>query len=399
MQLVLPAAYREVALKGCYDEVGHLGLECMLDLMHDRFFWPHMAVQAKEHIGKCHPCLAFKARQPKAPLKNIMAIHPLELVHLDFLCLECGKGQEENVLVITDHFTRYDQVFVTRTQMAQMTVAKTPWDKFIVHYGLPKKILTDQGHNFESQLVADLCELMGVQKIWTSPYHLQTNGQCERFNSTLINMLGTLPKEKKSEWKNHVGTLVHVYNCTHNSAIGFSPYYLMFGRQPRLPVDVALGLAPHTITEPNTTKFVQKLREQNKWAHEKVEAFQAKEAKRHKRNYNKKGRAAALEVGDTVLVCVTTFKGQHKMQDRWENGEYVVEKWPYPDLPVYVVCPRDGEGHSQTLHRNYLLPISSNMGQDETDGSEDRVENNTSPTPAPSVSDSTQSSPDPACSC
>ena len=83
----------------------------------------------------------------------------------------------------------------------------------------------------------------------------------------------------------------------------------MFGRQPHLPVDVALGLAPHTITEPNTTKFVQKLREQNKWAHEKAEAFQAKEAKRHKQNYDKKGRAEALEVGDMVLVHVTTFKG------------------------------------------------------------------------------------------
>ena len=168
----------------------------------------------------------------------------------------------------------------------------------------------------------------------------------------------------------------------------------MFGRQPHLPVDVALGLAPHTITEPNTTKFVQKLREWTKWAHEKAEAFQAKEAERHKGNYDKKGRAAALEVGDMVLVCVTTFKGQHKMQDRWENREYVVEKQPYPNLPVYVVCPRDGEGCSQTLHRNYLLPINSNMEQDETDGSEDRVENNTSLTPVPSVSGSTQSSPE-----
>ena len=207
-------------------------------------------------------------------------------------------------------------------------------------------------------------------------------------------MLGTLPKEKKSEWKNHIGTLVHAYNCTRNSATGFSPYYLMFGRQPHLPVDVALGLAPRTITESNTTKFVQKLRERNKWAHEKVEAFQAKEAKRHKCNYNKKGKDVALEVRDTVLVHVTTFKGWHKMQDRWENREYVVEKWPYPDLPVYVECPRDGEGHSQTLHRNYLLPISSNMEQDETDGPEDRIKNNTSLTPVPSASSSTQSSPD-----
>ena len=168
----------------------------------------------------------------------------------------------------------------------------------------------------------------------------------------------------------------------------------MFGRQPHLPVDVALGLAPHTITKPNTTKFIQKLRERTKWAHEKAEAFQAKEAQRHKHNYEKRSRAAALEVGDMVLVRVTTFKGHHKMQDRWENREYVVEKWPYPNLPVYVVCPRDGEGCSQTLHRNYLLPINSNMGQDEADGAEERVENNTSLTPVLSADSSSQNSPD-----
>ena len=79
-------------------------------------------------------------------------------------------------------------------------------------------------------MVTDLCELMGMWKIWTSPYHLQTNGQCERFTSILINMLGTLPKEKNSEWKNHIGTLVHTYNGTQNSATGFSPYYFMYGR-------------------------------------------------------------------------------------------------------------------------------------------------------------------------
>ena len=281
LHLVLPTAQREVVLRGCHNEVGHLGLEHMLDLMCDRFFWPCMTAQVKEHIGKCHPCLAFKARQPKASLENIVVTHLLELVHLDYLCLEPGKGLEENVLVITDHFTRYTQAYVTRTQMAQI-IAKTLWDKFIVHYGLLEKILMDQGQSFESQLVADLCELMGVWKIWTSPYHPQTNGQCERFNCTLTNMLGTLPKEKKSEWKNHIGTLVHAYNCTQNSATGFSLYYLMFGRQPHLPVDVALGLAPHTITEPNTTKFIQKLREHTKWAHKKAEAFQAKEALRHK---------------------------------------------------------------------------------------------------------------------
>ena len=72
-----------------------------------------------------------------------MATHPLELVHLEYLCLESGKGLDENVLVVMDHFTTYAQMYVTRTQTAQMT-AKTIWDKFIVHYELPKDILMDQ---------------------------------------------------------------------------------------------------------------------------------------------------------------------------------------------------------------------------------------------------------------
>ena len=120
----------------------------------------------------------------------------------------------------------------------------------------------------------------------------------------------------------------------------------MYGRQPHLLVDVTLGLAPRTITEPNTSKFIQKMRECTKWAQRKAEAFQAKEAQRHKQNYDKRGKAVALEVRDMVLVHVTTFKGHHKIQDRWENREYVVEKWPYPNVPVYVVCPRDGEGQA-----------------------------------------------------
>ena len=93
----------------------------------------------------------------------------------------------------------------------------------------------------------------------------------------------------------------------------------------------------------------------------------------------------ALEVRDMVLVHVTAFKGCHKIQDSWENREYVVEKWSYPNVPVYVVCPRDGEGSSQTLHRNYLLPTNSNKEQGKMDKPMAGVGNNTSLTPAPSM--------------
>ena len=100
----------------------------------------------------------------------------------------------------------------------------------------------------------------------------------------------------------------------------------MFGRQPHLPVDVTLGLSPCTIMEPNASKFVQKLKECARWPQKKAEAFQTKEAQRHKCNYDKRGRAVAfLEVGDMVLVHVTAFKGHHKIQDRW--GEIGNMSW------------------------------------------------------------------------
>ena len=98
------SAYKRNRAHAC--QKTYIGLEHMLDLMCDWLFWPHMAAQTKEYIEKCCPYVAFKAKQPKAPLDNIMATHPLELVHLDYLCLEPGKGLGENVLVVKVHFTR-----------------------------------------------------------------------------------------------------------------------------------------------------------------------------------------------------------------------------------------------------------------------------------------------------
>ena len=101
-----------------------------------------------------------------------------------------------------------------------------------MNYGWPEKILTDQGKNFESSLVKELCELAGVQKLRTTPYHLETNGQCECFNQTLINMVGTLPTHAKKNWQEWVSTLVSAYNSTVSNVSGFSPYFLMYGHHP-----------------------------------------------------------------------------------------------------------------------------------------------------------------------
>ena len=84
--------------------------------------------------------------------------------------------------------------------------------------------------------------MTGITKSRTTSYHPQGNGMCERFNHTLLNMLGTLEAEQKNNWKTYVGPLVCAYNCTRHDSTGFSPYYLMFGRNPRLPVDIVFGL-------------------------------------------------------------------------------------------------------------------------------------------------------------
>ena len=133
----------------------------------------------------------------KAPMENIDATYPMELVHMDYLTIEANEGGKDvHILVITDHFTWYAQAIVTSPQTAKCTTQNL-WDKFNVHYGLPEKILTDQGCNFESDLLKELCELAQVKKIRTLGYHPQTNEQCECFNGTLINMLGTLPEKKQ----------------------------------------------------------------------------------------------------------------------------------------------------------------------------------------------------------
>ena len=241
LQLVLPPTHCTKAIKGCHDQVGHLGQHRVLELLRGQFYWPGMHTDVASYLNSCPTCLRRKSQPDQAPLLNIEVNQLLELVHLDYLKIEPSKCNIENILIVTDHYTRYAQAFPSKTPTTLVT-AKLLWNNVILHYGFPAKFITDQGQNFESELIENLCQVVGVKKLRISPYHPQTNGQCEHFNSTLLNMLGTLTPEQKKDWKSHVPALVHAYNCTRNAATAFSSYYLLFGREPRLPVYVAFGL-------------------------------------------------------------------------------------------------------------------------------------------------------------
>ena len=342
-QLVVPKADRSRALAGCHDDVGHQGRMRTLSLLRERFFWPGMQTEAIQHVLKCTRCLRRKTPSHVAPLQPIHVTQPLELVHMDYLSLEPSKGNIENVLVITDHFTRYALAYPSKTQTVQAT-ARILWDNFICHYGFPEKFISDQGRNFESYLIKELCKIAGVKKLHTTPYHPQGNGQCERFNSTLCNMLGTLSEEEKSDWKSYLGCMTHAYNCTKHASTTYSPYYLMFGRHPRLPIDVEFGLPKsNSGDKSSTSRYVQKLRRRLNYAFQKATKVPNQQANKYKSSYDKSIRGPQLQEKDIVLVKIVAHKGRHKLQDKWEPEEYVVVEQPIAGTPVYRVQPVTGE--------------------------------------------------------
>ena len=358
-QLVLPEEYRKAALQGCHDQVGHLGRDRTLELLRDRYFWPGMTKEASDYVAHCERCIRRKIPPNRAPLINISSSFPLELVCIDYLSLESCKGGIEDILVVTDHFTKYAQAYPTKGQQAT-TVAKVLYDNFFMHYGFPAKLHSDQGRQFEGKVIAALCDLAGIEKTRTSPYHPMGNGLTERFNRTLINMLGTLDPDQKSDWKKYIPSLVHAYNCTRHDSTGFSPYELMFNRQPRLPVDLLLGSEPPQSSIAYSS-FVDSMKQRLKYSYDLASQRSKDAQKSQKRIYDLRTRGNVLYPGDRILVRQVAFQGKHKIADKWQDTVYVIVSQPNLDIPVYRVRPEmvSDSRSDKVLHRNMLLPIGS----------------------------------------
>ncbi len=259
-QLVLPGQFHQQVLYSLHDDAGHLGIERTTELVKDRFYWPQVTSEVEKYVKSCGRCMARKTLpQKRAPLSNITSSGPMELICIDFLSVEPDSKGIANVLVVTDHFTRYAQAYPAKDQKA-VTVAKILWDKFFVYYGLPARIHSDQGRDFESKLIKELLGMLGIKKSRTTPYHPQGDPQPERFNRTLLSMLGTLDAAEKHKWSQHISKLVHAYNCTKNEATGYSPYFLLFGREARLPIDVCFGTSSDGVGGQTYQRYVENLK-------------------------------------------------------------------------------------------------------------------------------------------
>ena len=189
-----------------------------------------MAKDAQNWVTNCRRCQIARGNynQPKPTISHLEAHNPLDLVCLDFTKIDPSKNRKENVLVITDVFTKFSLAVCTPNQTAK-TVAKILVEKWFHVYGVPSQIHSDQGRCFDSNIIKALCKMYGIEQSFTSPYNPCGNTFCEPFNRTLFSLLKTLKSEEKADWPSHLPALVFAYNATPHTSTGYQPYQLMFG--------------------------------------------------------------------------------------------------------------------------------------------------------------------------
>ena len=264
-------------------------------------------------------------------------------------------------MVMQDHFSKYVIAYVVKDQTA-CTATKTLRNGHFGLFGAPTYLISDQGKTFMGHLITTLCELYGVQKLRTLPYHAQTNGQVERMNQTIICMIGKLEQDKKAHWSEHLPEMLSACNGTHFTVTGYIPYFLLFGRKARMPVDYlfpTLHDSPHqTKMEVSVTAMQKRLKE----AFAVARHLTSQEAAKQWRYYDRKAGAVALQPGDVVMVHTDGFVGKRKVKDWWEDGGFIVES-QLEDWPVYKVrCPTTDAKQKPKywiLHRNHLLLVTN----------------------------------------
>ena len=353
LQLVIPMSHRKEAMQGVHEDLFHTHLDDAIKHARMRFYWPHMFRDLEKKIKKCGRCLRRGAPAQKAQMQTITSTFPLELLSIDFLTID-ANGQKQNVLVILDHFTKFAVAVCTKDQTAR-TIARTLWHEFFMIYGFPKRILTDQGRDFESKLMKNICDMAGIRKCRTTPYHPAGN-PVERWNRTLLNMIRSLEEDEKINWRKNLPAVVHAYNSCIHSSTGYSPYFLFFGRHPRLPIDLAFGVDVGRRKNESSIQYIRSLKSQLKSAYERAAENMAKAADRNKARYDISAHTAELEVGDRCLVRRLGPRVTSKISDKWEAEVYVVVDRA-EDVPVYTVQEETGNGPCRTLHRNFLLPV------------------------------------------
>ena len=277
----------------------------------------------------------------------------MDLMCIDFTKVDPSKGGKENILVLTDAFTKFSQAFVTPNQKV-ITVAKILVDKWFYVYGIPACIHSDKGCSFDHVILSHLYAMYRVEQSTTMPYNLHGNAPTERLNHTLIGLLKSLPKEQKSNWPLHLPLLVFAYNATPHDTTGYQPYELMFGHKAPTMCDAWLRLGNYN------DKFSQSKCAWVNQQHELILAANRWALKRMKISAEKSvfqagGKALDIPLGNLVLQCDHN-EGCNKIQDNYRNELFVVES-KHQDLNVYIIKPLNGKSPMHKVNQQQLFDL------------------------------------------
>ena len=358
-QIVLPPVLKEQVIKSCHDGHGHQGIERTELLIRGKYYWPGMHKDVKHWVQQCERCCLAKQIKVKSPLGSLVATKPLEVISMDFTLLEKSSSGVENVLIITDVFTKYSIAIPTKDQKS-ITVAKALVNSWFWRFGPPQRLHSDQGQDFQAQIIQDLCALYNIKKSRTTAYRPQGNAQCERFNRTLHNLLKSLPPEKKKKWPEYIEELVFFYNTTPHSSTGFTPFFLMFGREARtfnnmVIEEVESNVTDADLSQKNLQEWVAKHMFRMQEAQKIVQQRLALKAKDRKIRFDKGATDQPLAVGIEVFKRIRSVKGRNKFQDAYKPERFKIIACNH-NQHIYLIEPVDGKEMAKWVNRTEIRP-------------------------------------------
>ena len=330
------------AMRRVHDLCGHQGPERCLEMLRPRVFWPSMSQDVFKYCSSCHRCQVAKV--PTFPIhrapSHISANYPLETVAMDFTLMDRASNGSEIILVLTDVFSKWTMAVPVPDQTA-LTTCKILIKHWFPIFGPPAQLHSDKGSAFESQVIQHLCHHYGVEKTRTASYNPSCNGQTERFNRTLHNLLRSLTPEEKRQWPKYLPELLYWYNAAPHSSTGVSPYTLLFGQSPPLPIDsLCSSLCPDT----NTTAADDYVRGHFSRLEELRDRVLQKTSAARDHADLKPTRGTVLCPGDLVLLRDHP-PGRTKITDKFKDSIYTVTMVPGPTCRYYVV--RDSESQQE----------------------------------------------------
>jgi len=333
-QTIVPRALRREIVDDLHRGLngGHLGHRRAKKLLRKRFFWPGWSRDVELAKSRCDQCARFHRPRPhrQGDLQPMIVGEPWERLGIDITGPHPASSRgNAYILTVIDHFSKWVELFPMRNQEAS-TVAKILVDRVFCVHGCPLQILTDQGPNFESVLFQELCKLLAIDKIRTTPYKPSTNGNIERFHATMHNMLAKLVSENQRDWDQHLSAVAFAYRTSVQESTGFTPYFLLFGREARIPADLVYGPPPDAPRQDGLPEFVTQQRETLDSAYQLARKHLGTAAQRRKRQYDLRTRNQEFPVDSMVWVYVP----------RRRVGRY--QKWRSPYQGPFRVLKRLG---------------------------------------------------------